>query len=184
MSIQTASGMIFLEQKKVIHRDLALRNLLVTTQKQKYVVKIGDFGLARDIEMENAYKTSDRQLPYKWCSPEVLEFGNFTIQSDIWAFGIVLWEMYSYGREPYPGFTTDMTIEKVMSGYTMDIPEGCPPKVGELIQRCWALKPSQRPSFQQIYDELQKILSEQQQILPVVIVDPTVPDSGRYQTDG
>jgi tyrosine-protein kinase Tec len=100
MAKDVAAGMLYLSQVNIIHRDLAARNLLVaasTDPAKKYLVKISDLGMGKSME-EDYYSSNEKTIPVKWCPPEVLEFGKFSIQSDIWSFGVVLWEIFSRGK--------------------------------------------------------------------------------------
>jgi len=156
MSVQIASGIFYLHTMNIIHRDLALRNILVTKEGFKLILKIGDFGLARDVDIDNYYEASDQRIPYKWCSPEVLKLGKFSQSSDMWAFGVVLWELFNWGEAPYPGFTNQMVIESVVEGYTMKIPTHFPAEITELILQCWKFDHHERPTAETVLKLLEK----------------------------
>jgi len=154
MAKHAAAGMSYLEGKKVVHRDLALRNLLVTVENSKYIVKISDFGLSRQIE-SGIYTTQDKNIPVKWCSPEVLELGEYSSKSDVWGFGVVLWELFSYGKIPYTGMSNAEAAEKVsQQGYRMPAPDKCPEGVYDIMRHCWRSKAKLRPSFAKIFSLL------------------------------
>ncbi|XP_019381150.1 PREDICTED: receptor-type tyrosine-protein kinase FLT3 [Gavialis gangeticus] len=145
-SYQVAKGMEFLESKSCIHRDLAARNVLVTHGK---VVKICDFGLARDIENDSNYIIKgNTRLPVKWMAPESLFERIYTIKSDVWSYGILLWEIFSLGVNPYPGIQVDANFYKlIQSGFKMDQPYYATEEIYFVMQSCWALDSRKRPSF-------------------------------------
>ncbi|XP_023669951.1 tyrosine-protein kinase Fes/Fps [Paramormyrops kingsleyae] len=140
-----ASGMEYLESKKCIHRDLAARNCLVGDQN---AVKISDFGMSREGD-DGIYSAtgSMKQVPVKWTAPEALNYARYTTDSDVWSFGIVLWETFTHGSTPYPTMTNQQMKEEVEKGYRMPIPDGCPPEVYTLMCQCWQYDPKKRPSF-------------------------------------
>uniref|UniRef100_A0A8C0M759 Tyrosine-protein kinase n=2 Tax=Canis lupus familiaris TaxID=9615 RepID=A0A8C0M759_CANLF len=150
-----AAGMEYLESKCCIHRDLAARNCLVT---EKNVLKISDFGMSRE-EADGIYAASGglRQVPVKWTAPEALNYGRYSSESDVWSFGILLWEAFSLGASPYPNLSNQQTREFVEKGGRLPCPELCPDAVFRLMEQCWAYEPGQRPSFSAIYQELQSI---------------------------
>uniref|UniRef100_A0A2K6U7A9 Tyrosine-protein kinase n=1 Tax=Saimiri boliviensis boliviensis TaxID=39432 RepID=A0A2K6U7A9_SAIBB len=150
-----AAGMEYLESKCCIHRDLAARNCLVT---EKNVLKISDFGMSRE-EADGVYASSGglRQVPVKWTAPEALNYGRYSSESDVWSFGILLWETFSLGASPYPNLSNQQTREFVEKGGRLPCPELCPDAVFRLMEQCWAYEPGQRPSFSTIYQELQSI---------------------------
>jgi len=100
-------------------------------------------------------KKGDDTFPVKWSSPEVIKFGKFSVESDCWAFGIVLWELFSYGAIPYPGMSNTETIEKVTCGYCMDCPEDCPSEIYDLMLACWETEPVRRASFKHLFECIQ-----------------------------
>jgi len=142
-------------------------------------VKISDFGLARDVEMDNYYQSSNKDIPYKWCSPEVLLHGKFSQSSDIWAFGIVLWEIFTWGDTPYPGLPNQMMIEKVVKGSTMEIPEDFPPEITEIIQQCWKFNHNERPSAEEILNKIQPTHQTQD----VILTESEMKDLGYQHQD-
>uniref|UniRef100_A0A8D0Q976 Tyrosine-protein kinase n=1 Tax=Sus scrofa TaxID=9823 RepID=A0A8D0Q976_PIG len=150
-----AAGMEYLESKCCIHRDLAARNCLVT---EKNVLKISDFGMSRE-EADGVYAASGglRQVPVKWTAPEALNYGRYSSESDVWSFGILLWEAFSLGASPYPSLSNQQTREFVEKGGRLPCPELCPDAVFRLMEQCWAYEPGQRPNFSTIYQELQSI---------------------------
>jgi len=138
-----ASGMEYLEKKKLVHRDLAARNILIS---DKCTAKVSDFGLARDAN----FNLEGGKFPVKWTAPEALKHSQFSNKSDVWSYGITLWEMWSFGRVPYPKVHVKDLLNKIMNGYRMDSPENCHQKVYQLMKSCWLKDPKLRPSFQQI----------------------------------
>ncbi|KAI4881730.1 hypothetical protein NFI96_026569 [Prochilodus magdalenae] len=148
-SYQVAKGMEFLSSKNCIHRDLAARNVLVTRGR---LVKIGDFGLARDIENDSNYVVrGNARLPVKWMAPESIFNGMYTMQSDVWAYGILLWEIFSLGVTPYPGIKVDNTFYAMIErGFQMERPYYASESVYKVMCRCWALEPKDRPCFSKL----------------------------------
>ncbi|XP_030244111.1 tyrosine-protein kinase yes [Drosophila navojoa] len=149
-AFDTASGMEYLEAKKVVHRDLAARNVLIS---EDCVAKVSDFGLAR----EECYNLDVGKLPIKWTAPEALKNGRFSNKSDMWSFGILLWEIYSFGRVPYPRIPLADVVKHVEVGYKMEAPEGCPTEIYEMMRQAWDLNPVKRPTFAELKVKLQQL---------------------------
>nr|XP_028591428.1 tyrosine-protein kinase HCK isoform X1 [Podarcis muralis] len=142
---QIAEGMAFIEKRNYIHRDLRAANILVSAM---LVCKIADFGLARVID-DNEYTAREgAKFPIKWTAPEAINYGSFTIKSDIWSFGILLMEIITYGRTPYPGMSHQEVIRALERGYRMPRTEGCPEELYEVMMQCWKRKPEDRPTFE------------------------------------
>ncbi|KAF6080859.1 colony stimulating factor 1 receptor [Phyllostomus discolor] len=158
-SIQVAQGMAFLTSKNCIHRDVAARNVLLTSGR---VAKIGDFGLARDIMNDSNYIVKgNARLPVKWMAPESIFDCVYTVQSDVWSYGILLWEIFSLGLNPYPGILVNNKFYKlVKDGYQMAQPAFAPKNIYSIMQACWSLEPTHRPTFQQICLLLQEQAQE------------------------
>uniref|UniRef100_G3X8M0 Tyrosine-protein kinase n=1 Tax=Meleagris gallopavo TaxID=9103 RepID=G3X8M0_MELGA len=145
MAAQIAEGMAFIEAKNYIHRDLRAANILVS---EALCCKIADFGLARLIE-DNEYTAREgAKFPIKWTAPEAINYGTFTIKSDVWSFGILLTEIVTYGRIPYPGMTNPEVIQNLERGYRMPQPDNCPRELYELMMLCWKEQPEERPTFE------------------------------------
>uniref|UniRef100_A0A8C5P8G1 Tyrosine-protein kinase n=1 Tax=Leptobrachium leishanense TaxID=445787 RepID=A0A8C5P8G1_9ANUR len=144
MSAQVAEGMAFLERKNYIHRDLRAANILVS---EDLCCKIADFGLARVILNDTYTAKEGAKFPIKWTAPEAISYGKFTIKSDVWSFGILLTEIVTYGRIPYPGMTNPEVIDRLDCGYRMPQPENCPKELYSLMLVCWKDKPEERPTF-------------------------------------
>ncbi|XP_069775130.1 ephrin type-A receptor 8 isoform X3 [Narcine bancroftii] len=152
-----AAGMKYLSDLGYIHRDLAARNILVNSN---LVCKVSDFGLSRILEddPDAAYTTTGGKIPIRWTSPEAITYRKFSSASDVWSYGVVMWEVTSYGERPYWNMTNRDVIKSVEEGYRLPAPMGCPAALHQLMLDCWQKDRSERPKFIQIVSVLDKLI--------------------------
>ncbi|XP_056872045.1 protein tyrosine kinase 2 beta, b isoform X1 [Takifugu flavidus] len=161
-SLQICKALVYLEGVSMVHRDIAVRNILVAAPD---CVKLGDFGLSRYIEDEEYYKASVTRLPIKWMAPESINFRRFTTASDVWMFAVCMWEIMSYGQQPFFWLENRDVINQLEHGIRLPKPETCPPALYSLMTRCWAYDPGERPRFTELVlkiSDVQKMEKEQE----------------------
>ncbi|KAJ6665758.1 hypothetical protein lerEdw1_002128 [Lerista edwardsae] len=153
MASQVADGMCYLESQNFIHRDLAARNILVG---ENNICKVGDFGMAKLIK-DDIYLSYSHNIPYKWTAPEALSHGRYSIKSDVWSFGILLYEIITLGQIPYPGMSNSEVVKRVQTGFRMPCPPKCSPTLYNIMCKCWKLNPDERPGFKHLRGLLQSV---------------------------
>lgn len=182
-----AAGMQYLAEMNYVHRDLAARNVLVNAN---LVCKIADFGLSREIESatEGAYTTRGGKIPVRWTAPEAIAFRKFTSASDVWSFGIVCWEVMSYGERPYWNWSNQDVIKSIEKGYRLPAPMDCPEAVHQLMLDCWQKDRAHRPQFTNIVKTLDKLVRCPESLRKIAQnrhqnpLDPNAPDMTQFKT--
>ncbi|XP_041484062.1 focal adhesion kinase 1-like isoform X3 [Lytechinus variegatus] len=161
---QLSMALSYLESKKFVHRDIAARNLLVVAKDN---VKLGDFGLSRLLHDHSYYKASKGKLPIKWMAPESINFRRFTSASDVWMFGVCMWEILMYGVKPFQGVKNNEVIGRIENGERLPMPAACPPTLYSVMTLCWSYEPSKRPNFKDLKTRLKwrycEILEEEKE---------------------
>lgn len=154
-ALDVAKGCRYMESKRFIHRDIAARNCLLSSKGPGRVVKIADFGMARDIYRSDYYRKGGKaMLPIKWMPPEAFLDGIFTSKTDVWSFGVLLWEVFSLGLMPYTGLPNRDVMQLVTGGGRLDAPPGCPNAIYRIMADCWNPTPEDRPTFSNLLERL------------------------------
>ena len=150
---QVAAGMVYISDKGLVHRDLATRNCLVG---EALIVKIADFGLTRSVRGDYYQGSENDAIPIRWMPLEAILYNRFTWQSDVWSFGVLLWEIFSFALQPYYGMTHEEVVKFVKEGHTLSKPDNMPREMQQLMGQCWASKPSDRPNFSHIHKAISR----------------------------
>ena len=154
--LQVANGLNYLAKLKFVHRDIATRNCLMDS---KLTVKIADFGMSREVSSMDYYRigSSKACLPVRWMPPEALMYGKFTLKSDVWSYGVLMWEVYSYGHQPHTGVSNYEVIDRIKEGRLLECPTHCPPAIFDIMKSCWTRSPAKRATMDTIWSRLNKL---------------------------
>ncbi|KAM7344585.1 anaplastic lymphoma kinase [Cochliomyia hominivorax] len=160
-ALDVAKGCRYMESQRFIHRDIAARNCLLSSKGPGRVVKIADFGMARDIYRSDYYRKGGKaMLPIKWMPPEAFLDGIFTSKTDVWSFGVLLWEVFSLGLMPYTGLPNPEVMQLVTNGGRLGTPPGCPPVIYKIMADCWNPTPEDRPTFSSLLERLKTVTED------------------------
>ena len=188
MAVDIAAGMSYLAKNHYVHRDLATRNCLVDKELR---VKIADFGLSQDVYIDDYFRLKDSEmLPIRWMPPEAILYSKFSLQGDVWSFGVVLWEIFSFGVQPYYGRSNEEVVQYVRDGSVLEPPLNCPQEIYDLMVDCWAMDPSERPTSDELYVGLRRWTPEMSATLLVQTRQPnyqnmsTILEYARRSLDG
>ena len=156
MASQVAAGMAYLEKQSIIHRDLSAKNVLVG---ENFQCKVTNFELARVVDEDIYEALVGEKFALKWTAPEAAMYSRFTFKSDVWSFGVLLYEIITYGRYPYPGMTDDEVLVLLMQGKRMSRPMGCPDQFYDIMLDCWQDDPAKRPTFEVLQWQLEEFFT-------------------------
>jgi len=171
---QVSRGMEYLSSRKVIHRDLAARNILVS---ETNICKVADFGFSRDVMANNIYeRKSEGRLPIRWMAPEALYDNVYTTKTDVWSFGVLMWEIVTLGSTPYPGMSGSEVMKRVREGHRLEKPEHCDREIYNMMFYCWDKDPDERPSFTSLVKDLEALLTQGTDYIDLNLF----PDHGYY----
>uniref|UniRef100_A0A3Q4HGN4 Ephrin type-A receptor 7 n=1 Tax=Neolamprologus brichardi TaxID=32507 RepID=A0A3Q4HGN4_NEOBR len=178
-----AAGMRYLSDMGYVHRDLAARNILVNCN---LVCKVSDFGLSRviDDDPEAVYTTTGGKIPVRWTAPEAIQYRKFTSASDVWSYGVVMWEVMSYGERPYWDMSNQDVIKAIEEGYRLPAPMDCPPGLHQLMLDCWQKDRAERPKFDQIVGILDKMIRNPNTLKTPVGTCTSTPDFTSFRSVG
>eukprot|EP00116_Pleurobrachia_bachei_P006778 sb/3467040/ len=154
---QAAAGMMYLHAQNYIHRDLAARNCLVRNQT---ILKISDFGMTRYQEKNSIYISKMKQIPIRWTAPECLTFRTYTFKSDIWSYGVLMWEIFNKGEYPYQHMSHADVKDQIDAGYRLPKTRDTPPNIYQIMFGCWSYEPRSRPSFEEVHQQVKSIYIE------------------------
>lgn len=159
IAAQIADAMFFMEHNRFVHKDLAARNCMV---HKNLTVKVGDFGWTRDLYSSDYIRKSDKELmPIRWMAPESLKDGIYTSHSDVWSYGVVLWEVATLAEQPYRGLTNEQVLRWVIGGQVLYTPVFCPHYLKTIMELCWNRSPNQRPTFRQVVSQLEQYTDDE-----------------------